>query len=385
MGDRYTVECCDYMHIHEEIVEKVRTEMPGEDTLYDLNNVSYNGEATATRTESGTSYMGLSANSFVNLDENFDATFDVTDGYITILPIKISVTITGTTASDPYDGQEHSVPAPGYAASSDSNLFDSDKLVFTGTAQAARTDVGTTMMGLSEEDFSYNDNNVSAEFTVTDGFQTITPITAEVTIVGNWDSSDYDGAAHTITGYTATAEPALYDVDSDIVFTGTASASQTDVGTAVMGLEAGQFSNRNANFSKVTFTIEADGYQTITPITATVTVVGNNQSFDYDGESHEVTGYTATADTPLYDVARDIEFHGRASATRTNAGVTAMNLADSQFENKNVEKLVYVKDGADEPHEIDALSGSTVTTNAVVNGVNAGLLANQIVMEGGAS
>ena len=36
MEDRYNVECCDFIHAHEEIVEKVRREMPGEDTLYDL-------------------------------------------------------------------------------------------------------------------------------------------------------------------------------------------------------------------------------------------------------------------------------------------------------------------------------------------------------------
>ena len=36
MEDRYNVDCCDYIHTHEDIVEKVRKEMPGEDTLYDL-------------------------------------------------------------------------------------------------------------------------------------------------------------------------------------------------------------------------------------------------------------------------------------------------------------------------------------------------------------
>ena len=36
MEDRYSAACCDYLHIHEDIVEKVRKEMPSEDTLYDL-------------------------------------------------------------------------------------------------------------------------------------------------------------------------------------------------------------------------------------------------------------------------------------------------------------------------------------------------------------
>ena len=39
MEDRYNVECCEYIHTHEEIVEKVLKEMPGEDTLYDLTEL----------------------------------------------------------------------------------------------------------------------------------------------------------------------------------------------------------------------------------------------------------------------------------------------------------------------------------------------------------
>ena len=39
MEDRYNVECCEFMHAHDEIVEKVRKEMPSEDTLYDLTEL----------------------------------------------------------------------------------------------------------------------------------------------------------------------------------------------------------------------------------------------------------------------------------------------------------------------------------------------------------
>lgn len=39
MEDRYNVECCDFIHAHEEIVEKVRGQLPGEDTLYDLTEL----------------------------------------------------------------------------------------------------------------------------------------------------------------------------------------------------------------------------------------------------------------------------------------------------------------------------------------------------------
>ncbi len=46
-----------------------------------------------------------------------------------------------------------------------------------------------------------------------------------------------------------------------------------------------------------------------------------------------------------------------------------------QFKDKQVESFTYTKSGATEEDEIDALSGSTVTTNAMTNGVNAALAA----------
>ena len=39
MEDRYNVECCEFKPAHDEIVERVQQEMPGEDTLYDLTEL----------------------------------------------------------------------------------------------------------------------------------------------------------------------------------------------------------------------------------------------------------------------------------------------------------------------------------------------------------
>ncbi len=44
-----------------------------------------------------------------------------------------------------------------------------------------------------------------------------------------------------------------------------------------------------------------------------------------------------------------------------------------QFNGKKAERLTYTKNGASAADEIDAISGATITTNAVTNGVNAGL------------
>mgnify|MGYP001106896036 FL=1 len=49
----------------------------------------------------------------------------------------------------------------------------------------------------------------------------------------------------------------------------------------------------------------------------------------------------------------------------------------NQFRDKKVEKFAYTKNGASADNQIDALSGATITTNAMTNGVNAGLCAFQ--------
>ena len=54
-------------------------------------------------------------------------------------------------------------------------------------------------------------------------------------------------------------------------------------------------------------------------------------------------------------------------------GMKAGTVLVPQFENKKADIFVYTKAGAVNDNEIDAISGATITTNAVVNGVNAGI------------
>ncbi len=53
-----------------------------------------------------------------------------------------------------------------------------------------------------------------------------------------------------------------------------------------------------------------------------------------------------------------------------------------QFKNKNVTQFTYTKTGAQNEYEIDALSGATITTRAVLNAVNGGLAYAQTMMGG---
>ena len=54
-----------------------------------------------------------------------------------------------------------------------------------------------------------------------------------------------------------------------------------------------------------------------------------------------------------------------------------------QFAGKNAEVFTYTKSGAVSDDQIDAISGATITTNAVTNGVNAGLYYFRTQLKGG--
>lgn len=85
--------------------------------------------------------------------------------------------------------------------------------------------------------------------------------------------------------------------------------------------------------------------------------------------------------------AGDISFSIGVSMDGTVQGIEILSISETaglgmkaktpefkgQFEGKAVEAFKYTKDGAEEESEIDALSGATITTNAMTNGMNAGL------------
>lgn len=57
------------------------------------------------------------------------------------------------------------------------------------------------------------------------------------------------------------------------------------------------------------------------------------------------------------------------------------NSFKSQFEGKNVDSFKFVKSGKSAENEIDAIGGATVSTKAVTDGVNAGILSFKFLSE----
>lgn len=110
--------------------------------------------------------------------------------------------------------------------------------------------------------------------------------------------------------------------------------------------------------------------------------------------SGQVIGYVLTV-TDHEGYGGDVQFAMGVKNDGTLNGISFLALGETpglgmkakedefknQFTNKSVKKLVYTKNGASNDDEIDAISGATITTNAVTNGVNAGLHYVQSIQE----
>ena len=83
--------------------------------LYDVTkDFTYGGRAEAVRTNTGTTAMGLKADRFTNINENFNTvTFVVTDGYIEILPVDAVITTAPVSEKPIYNGSKLNLIVPG--------------------------------------------------------------------------------------------------------------------------------------------------------------------------------------------------------------------------------------------------------------------------------
>ena len=105
----------------------------------------------------------------------------------------------------------------------------------------------------------------------------------------------------------------------------------------------------------------------------------------YDKSSNAI-GYVLTV-TDHEGYGGDIQFAMGVKTDGTVNGISFLAISETaglgmkaaeedfmkQFAGKNVKSFRYTKNGASADEEIDAISGATITTNAVVNGVNAGI------------
>lgn len=103
-------------------------------------------------------------------------------------------------------------------------------------------------------------------------------------------------------------------------------------------------------------------------------------------QSGNPAGYVLTI-TDHEGYGGDIQFAMGVKSDGTVNGISFLSIGETaglgmrakedefknQFSGKKVEHFTYTKSGSSADNEIDAISGATITTNAVTNGVNAGL------------
>ena len=153
--------------------------------LYKATDFTFTGKAEVSRTEVGTSNMGLKADQFKNVSTNFtNVKFVVNDGSITIkerpyrpnpsITDKITVEITGNSDSVVYDGTEHSVKD--YTVKISDSRYTEKDFTFSGKALASGVNAGTYEMGLKADQFkNTNARFKNVEFIIkADGVLTIT-------------------------------------------------------------------------------------------------------------------------------------------------------------------------------------------------------------------
>lgn len=113
------------------------------------------------------------------------------------------------------------------------------------------------------------------------------------------------------------------------------------------------------------------------------------------GKDGKELGYAFTI-TTSEGYGGDIQFAMGIQDDGTVNGISILSISETaglgmradtdefknQFRDKKTEKFTYTKTGAKNDGEIDALSGATITTNAMTDGVNAGLCAFQYVKGG---
>ena len=317
--------------------------MAADNALYNTADVAETPtEAwTAKGTNAGKYQVGIKSGDFKNTSVNFtNVVFEIVDGELEITPVTDKVTVTVVEKSDnvTYDAAEHSIT--GYETmTADNALYDIANVAKTPTAAwtAKGTEAGEYPVGIVSGDFKNTSKNfANVEFVIVDGALTITTDDTEVvvTVTGNTKTVTYDGAEHSVEGYTVDVNGLPITVTPKA---GTeAKASGTNAGTYYMGLTADDFTAESNNYSNIRIAV-TDGWLKIDPITdkVTVTVTENADTVEYDGKEHSVTGYASiVSDHALYDVANVAETPTNAwTAKGTDAGTYPVGIKSGDFRN----------------------------------------------------
>ena len=310
------------------------------ETRYDFTqNILAEGDVLTAVVEGSQTDAGSSAN-VVKSYKVMRGDVDVTDFYTfgeiengTLTVTERKVTLTSKSADKPYDGTPLTSPD---VTVSDEGFVDGE--VSDIKAIGTITDKGSVPNTIT---FTEGENFKASNYIIVRETGTLTIIADATEVVvyisGNTGTEKYDGTEKTVTGYKVTSISSDLYKESDFALTGNATVSATDARATSypMGLTAGNFENKNDNFSKVTFVV-TDGSLTIDP--RTVTLTSESATKEYDGTpltrpdvtvsgdgfvEGEVSGIKATGSITYYgEVDNDIKYTKEAGYKDSNYIVT---------------------------------------------------------------
>lgn len=350
-------------------------------SLYKESDFEYKaGKDVATETDAGKYMMGLAAEDFHNLNGNFEnVTFEVTNGWLEILPAAITITAKDNTVE--YDGKAHG--EIGY----DATATVKNQTIESVTIDGSKIDAGKYDGLLVPRDAKIVDadgNDVTRNYAIAyvPGTLEITKRgagEAKVKVIANDNTVTYDGEAHGENGYTTERLAEGHRVE-----TVTIDGSKIDVGKydgLLVPHDAKIVDADDNDVTKNYVITYVPNTLTINPVVdkVTVTIVGNTRTETYDGIEKTAEGYQVMSiSNPLYK-ASDFEFTGKASVSGTDADHYDMGLKASDFANvsKNFENVEFiVTDGGltINPRKVTLTSASdkkvydgTPLTNSTVN------------------
>ena len=282
------------------------------ETRYDFTqNILAEGDVLTAVVEGSQTDAGSSAN-VVKSYKVMRGDVDVTDFYTfgeiengTLTVTERKVTLTSKSADKPYDGTPLTRPD---VTVSDEGFVDGE--VSDIKAIGTITDKGSVPNTIT---FTEGENFKASNYIIVRETGTLT-ITADATevvvyISGNTGTEKYDGTEKTVTGYKVTSISSDLYKESDFAFTGNATVSATDARATSypMGLTAGNFENKNDNFSNVTFVV-TDGSLTIDP--RTVTLTSESATKEYDGTPLTRPDVTVSGDGFVEGEVSDIKAIG---------------------------------------------------------------------------
>ena len=238
---------------------------------------------------------------------------------------KAKITVVAKSDEVTYDGNNHVVD--GF------NSLTIDGYTVSGlSASVNGTDAGTYNNVITGEATVTKDGkDVTNRVVVTKQNGTLTIKQRQVTLTSEGGSKPYDGIALTKPDVAIGGDGFVNGEVKDIKATGSVTnVSDGEVTNTITYTPNEKFNKNNYQITK------NEGKLSITAVETEVQVqiVGATDTVGYDGNEHQVEGYTVTINNDKYHEA-DFTFSGNKVAKGINAGTYNMELAVEQFKNNS--------------------------------------------------